>query len=156
MGAPSLERVDGIERRVCVRALDAWRRLAAPRRFPSGAQLDSVEPADLRDHFFVMTAPAGAAAPTCISAGPVMQRAIGRDPKGRALAEVLPPPIGQKLAGALRDAVATGMPVTDSGRWSRPDGSDIVYRAILLPLSDDQRTIDAVLGAINFRTVAYN
>lgn len=153
---PSLDRVDGVERRVCTRALAAWHALAAPRRFPASGQIAACEPADLRDHFFVLSVPGDAAAPTCVSAGPVMRRAIGRDPTGRALTELLPPPIGQKLAGAMRDAVATGTPVADSGRWARPDGSDVVYRAVLMPLSDDQRTIDAVLGAINFRTITYN
>ena len=154
--APSLDRVDGVERRVCSRALAAWRALAAPRRFPAGAQIDALEPTDLKDHFFVLSVPGDSARSTCVSAGTVMQRAIGRDPTGRALSELLPPPIGQKLLGALRDAVATGAPVADSGRWARPDGSDDVYRAVLMPLSDDQRTIDAVLGAINFRTITYN
>ena len=153
---PSLDRVDGVERRVCSRALAAWRALAAPRRFPAGGQIAACEPADLRDDFFVLSVPRDAAPSTCVSAGRVRRRAIGRDPIGRALTELLPPPIGQKLLGAMRDAVATGTPVADSGRWARPDGSDIVYRAVLMPLSDDQRTIDAVLGAINFRAITYN
>lgn len=151
-----LARVDGVERRVCTRAVAAWRALAAPRRFPAGAQIEALEPAELHEHFFVLEVPPSGEPPRCVSAGPVMRRAIGRDPTGRPLTELLPPPIGQKLAGAMRDAVATGTPVGDAGRWARPDGSDVVYRAVLMPLSDDQRRIDAVLGAINFRTLAYN
>ncbi len=41
------------------------------------------------------------------------------------------------------------VPVTMGGSFRNPAGREILYRSVLLPLSDDQRTISAVLGAAN-------
>jgi hypothetical protein len=153
---PTLDRVDGVERRVCGRAVAAWRRLAAPRRYPARAQLDAVAPDDLKDHLFVLrVADDDPATVTCVEAGPVMRRAIGCDPTGRRAADVLPPGVREPMLAALRHAVATGAPVDHAGRWAR-GADDVVYRAVLMPLSDDQRTVNYVLGAFNFRTIAYS
>jgi hypothetical protein len=59
-----------------------------------------------------------------------------------------------RLATAKIPAVAAKRaPITFGGNGARHD-KPILYRAILLPLSEDGQTIDHVLGAINFREMA--
>jgi hypothetical protein len=44
-------------------------------------------------------------------------------------------------------------PIDEAGRFTRADGAQIVYRAVLLPLSDDQRSANYLLGVFSFRTI---
>src|SRR5688572_24593388 len=44
-------------------------------------------------------------------------------------------------------------PIDEAGRFTRADGVEIIYRAVLLPLSDDQRVANYLLGAFSFRTI---
>ena len=42
----------------------------------------------------------------------------------------------------------------DAGMWVRTDGAEILYRAMLLPLSDDQQSVSHLLGAFSFKVAA--
>ena len=69
--------------------------------------------------------------------------------------------VGENLEGSLLELAAKEIekvkalkqPVEKSGRAVHED-SEILYRAILLPLSENGLAIDGVLGAIGYRDVA--
>ena len=44
-------------------------------------------------------------------------------------------------------------PIDEAGRFKRRDGIEVLYRSVLLPLSDDQREANYLLGAFSFRTL---
>ena len=85
-----------------------------------------------------------------IRSGEAVTLALGRDPVGMKAIEVLPSSTEMGLS-FCRAAAQMKKPIADVGRFTNVDGLDVRYRCILLPLSDDQETVNYVLGAFSFR-----
>ena len=45
------------------------------------------------------------------------------------------------------------VPISRGGEFFKPDGVRVLYRSILLPMSDDGETVSGLLGAANCREV---
>ena len=144
---------DGIERRVGSLALTFWRELAAPRRYPALSQVTRESAPDLWEHFFIVDVGSDVADHIFKHVGAVMRQALDFDPTGQKVGEVMPPEIVGRSLYFQKAAVDLMAPIDEAGRWRRKDGADILYRAILMPLSDDQRVANYLLGAFNFRPV---
>lgn len=72
-------------------------------------------------------------------------------PQGRLVSQCLPSPVWDKLRYTFDTAATTMKPLTASGRFVT-DGSKVaLYRSIVLPLSEDGRSVDFLLGALNFK-----
>jgi hypothetical protein len=152
--APSLERADGVERRACSRALQWWRELAAPRRAPSPGLIDANAAGELWPHLFLLRCASEPAGNVFEHAGAMLRSALGRDPTGLALSVAWP---GESLERALflqQSCADLLTPIDEAGRWNLV-GEDVVYRCVLMPLSDDQRRTSHLLGAFSFRRLAY-
>ena len=70
-----------------------------------------------------------------------------------ALSEV---PVDTLLGQATlywRKVVEKRVPISIGGEFRHRDGRLILYRSIILPLSADERQIDHLLGAANYRAV---
>jgi hypothetical protein len=151
---PSLDRADGVERRACARALQWWRELAAPRRAPSSSQIGAAAAGELWPHLFLLRCAEDAADNRFEYAGAMLRSALGRDPTGLTLSIAWP---GESIERALflhKSCHDLLTPIDEAGRWNLV-GEDIVYRCILMPLSDDQRRPSHLLGAFSFRRLAY-
>lgn len=146
--------LDGIERRACSLALRHWRELAAPRRYPSLAQITRESMPGLWEHLFVVEVGQDVADHVFLRAGNVIREALGGDPTGRKVGEAMPREIVGRSLYFQRAAVDLMAPIDETGRWVRGDGAEILYRAVLMPLSDDQRYANYLLGAFSFRIVA--
>lgn len=151
---PSLDAVDGVDRRTCTLALNYWREIAAPRRFPSLEQVTRETAGALWDHLFIIAVNAQPGDYTYMRSGQVLARALGFDPTGRKVTDVLPREIRNRVLYFQKTAVDLSSPVDEVGRWLRPDSNQIIYRSVVLPLSDDQRQINYLLGAFSFRTIS--
>lgn len=150
---PTIVRSDGVERRANSRALRYWQEIAGSRRFPSRAQITEQGAADLWDHLFIVDVTPNPADYRFVLAGQILRSALGRDPTGEKVADVLPGGMGTRTLFLHQAAVGLKGPVDDAAKWTRDDGVEILYRAILLPLSDDDATVNALLGAFSFRPV---
>ena len=149
--APALARADGIERRANERALGYWREVAAPRRYPAFADIDLDSLGDLREHLFVVEIGGSVEDYRMVAAGGVIADAFGRDPTGHRVAEVLPQKIRKQSLYRQEMTARLGTPLDETGHWVDESGAVVLYRSILLPLSDDQRHINYLLGAFSFR-----
>jgi hypothetical protein len=145
--------IDGIERRVSANAVQYWRELAAPRRYPGRTQVTRESAPALWDHFFVIRVGAETADHVFEQAGPVVREALGADPTGKAVGDALPREILGRALYFQKAACDLMAPIDEAGRFTRADGAEIVYRAVLLPLSDDQRNANYLLGAFSFRAI---
>lgn len=150
---PTIVRSDGVERRANSRALKYWKELAAPRRFPSRAQITAESAGDLWDHLFIVEIAGTPDHYRFVLAGEVLRTALGRDPTGETVAASIPGGMGTRTLFFHQAAVGLKGPVDDAGNWTRDDGVQILYRSILLPLSDDQQAVNFLLGAFSFRPV---
>ena len=150
---PTLATADGIERRACSRALEWWRELAAPRLFPSFARVTPESASFLWDSLFMIEIADEPSHYKFVHAGPILRAALGADPTGRKVADALPRAICDRQLYFQKAAVDLRNPVDEAGRWTRTDGDEVLYRSVFLPLSDDQRRINYLLGAFSFRMV---
>lgn len=145
--------IDGIERRVCSLALQYWREVAGPRRYPTPAQITRESAPELWDHFFIVAVGADPADYTFVRSGPVLARALGFDPSGQKVGEAMPRETVGRALYYQKAACDLMAPIDDAGRWQRPDGGMTLYRTVLMPLSEDQRVATHILGAFSFRVV---
>ncbi len=150
----ALTRVDGIERRACSRALQWWRELAAPRGIPSMSAVTEQSAGDLWPNLFILECAGSPGLSQFVYSGQVLRSALGHDAVGRTLAEIWPQEAFERACFLHQSASELLVPIDEAGRWSFP-GEDIVYRCLLMPLSDDQRHASHLLGAFSFRRFAY-
>jgi hypothetical protein len=153
LAPPTLVRSDGVERRANSRCLRYWQELAGTRRFPARAEITAATAADLWDHMFMVEVTPNPAEYRFVMAGSVLQTALGRDPTGEKVSGALPGGMGTRMLFLHQAAVGLKGPVDDAAKWTRHDGTEILYRSILLPLSDDAEAVNALLGAFSFRPV---
>ncbi len=149
----SAQPINGTERRVSSNAVQYWRDLAAPRRYPSVTQVTQDSAAALWEHFCIIKVGPRAADHVFVRAGSVLREALGCDPTGKRVSDVLPREIVGRALYFQKAACDLMAPIDEAGKWVRGDGTEILYRAVLLPLSDDQRNADFLLGAFSFRAV---
>jgi hypothetical protein len=153
--ASPVTRTDGTERRANSRALEYWKERAGSRRFPSRADITSDSAGDLWGHLFIVEVAADPTQYRYVMAGDVLRQALGRDPTGEAVTTALPGGMGVRSQFFQQAAVGLKQPVMDDvGLWARDDGTTILYRSILLPLSDDGEKVNFLLGAFSFRAVS--
>ncbi len=145
--------IDGVERRIAANAVQYWRELAAPRRYPGRAQVTRESAPALWENFFIVKVGPDAAEHVFEQTGPVLCEALGCDPAGKAVGDVLPREIVGRALYFQKAACDLMAPIDEAGRFTRADGAQIVYRAVLLPLSDDQRNANYLLGVFSFRTI---
>ena len=150
---PTIVRTEGVERRANSRALKYWKEVAAPRTFPGRSQITAATAGDLWDHLFIVEVTPVPTQYKFVLAGAVLIAALGRDPTGETVASAIPGGMGTRTLFFQQAAVGLKGPVDDAGSWTRADGVQILYRSILLPLSDDQQTVNYLLGAFSFRPV---
>lgn len=140
------------ERRACSWALQYWRDLANGRLFPTLDEVTQEGAADLWEHLFVVEVSDDPGTYKYVQAGSVLCDALGFDPTGRPVAEVLPEDICSRVMYFQRAATDMRSPIDAAGRWTQNEGEDVLFRVVLLPLSDDQEHPNYLLGAVSFTT----
>jgi hypothetical protein len=141
-----------LDRRLTIRVLNIWKRLAG-KTLPRRSQID---PRDF-----------GADWSNClmVDLDPIVGRSrfshVGnalRDPTWptfdrQSISECLEGTLLELLVRHIPGVVAKKKPVTVSGSAFH-EGSDILYRAIVLPLSESDKRIDGIMAAIVYREVS--
>jgi len=134
------------ERRLNMRLMAFWWDKRADRRFPSVEDFDPQELSDVWTHCF-----------TLYPQDPFEQSAfryVGDTiaaVSGISGAEITVDKLGENslLDHATRivgEVLTQQVPVIRSGEFVNEEGETVMYRSILLPLSQDQATIDCVVG----------
>jgi hypothetical protein len=144
------------ERRLTGRALLYWWTLKAGDPLPrhSSLPLDSSEAVageGLWPNFFTVALPEGTDDSTFVYCGSALSEVAGANCAGKRPAQCLPPTLWDKLRYIFEAAKDSMKPLTASGRLETMDGQLALYRAIILPLSEDGRAVDHLLGAISFK-----
>lgn len=144
------------ERRLTGRALLYWWTLKGEESLPkhSSLPLDGAEAKSgegLWPNFFTVAVPEGADAATFVYCGSALAEVAGRDCAGERPAQCLPAVLWEKLRYVFEAARESMKPLTASGRLETAAGELALYRAIVLPLSEDGHRVDHLLGAISFK-----
>jgi len=144
------------ERRLVLRLLDYWRNVTDQRRWPSPGDFYPAVIPDLWQFCFLvdLTGAAGGEGRTFSYIGDFHREMYDMDLTGVPLAKADPNILLSRAASYIDDVVARAVPVTYGGQFTDRRGYDVLYRSILLPLSNDNETISAVLGAANCQETA--
>ena len=142
------------ERRLVLRILSFWRDLGPEGQMPS---LSCIEAAGL-----------GRLGPTCFIldiTGPEPIFAFmgekhiahhGSDLTGRPIEEVGSGSLLGRAVDYLDEILSRKIPITYGGTFIGTDGGPVLYRSIMLPLSDDGEVINGILGGANCNLPVFN
>ena len=141
------------ERRLTGRALLYWWALKDDLPFPrhSALPLDSAEVKNgdgLWPNIFTATLRPSIEASRFVYCGASVADICSAPPEGNLVSACLPSPVWDKLRYVFETAASTMKPLTASGRFLAKDDRVALYRAIVLPLSEDGSAIDHIMGAL--------
>jgi hypothetical protein len=154
LGAPetTTERPAGLERRLVFRLLSHWRALIAEGDFPSFADVDPSAMPDMWPFCFVLDTTRYADDPVVRIAQPGVAGLAG-NVIGKTVSELPDATLIAHACSYAQEVLRKRVPISRGGDFIRRDGMRVLYRSILLPMSDDGETIAGLLGAANFREV---
>lgn len=143
----------GMERRMVLRLLSQWREWQGDDTFPSFGSVDPEEISDMWDYCFVLDFLGH-------EEDPVIRMV------GERLAAYMPGPVGncrlsdvpaatllEHAASYYQEILDRRVPISRGGEFRKYDGNKVLYRSIIMPMSDDGQTISGLLGAANCREV---
>jgi hypothetical protein len=146
-------RPETTDRRLIMRVLATWKKIAGERAFPRRSQIDPRLFGRDWSHCVL------------VDIDPALDRSrlayVGdtlRDPswppfERQCSADFLDGSLLQLATAQISVVLARGVPISFGGSAVHDEGP-ILYRSILLPLSEDGAAIDGVLAAVNYREVA--
>ncbi len=150
--AQDIEPLPNSERRLVGRALTGWETLRGDRRFPCLSDYGLLADGEVADENFLIKMGEDEENDIFIGAGAALIEALRINPLGRQVMNVLPSATEKGLS-FCRAAAELKKPIADVGRFTNVRGQDVSYRSVLLPLSDDQQTINYLVGAFSFKFV---
>jgi hypothetical protein len=138
------------QRRLVSRMLKHWDDRTGERRFPNKTEInEQVAGADWA-HCALIALGSDLEQSQFLSVGPKLLDAPGPPLEGQPIGACPHSSLLHALLGYLPRCIESVGPLAVSGS-AQHGGYDILYRAILLPLSEDGATIDAILIAANYR-----
>lgn len=140
------------ERRAVGRALSCWGKLRANGTFPTRADCLAIFDDSLTAGMFVIEYTANEESDCIVECGPFFQEALGRDPVGLAAKDILPSSTDRGLI-FWRVAAEMRKPIADVGEFTNRLGEDVLYRSVLLPISEDGEKITHLMAAFSYKTV---
>jgi hypothetical protein len=147
-----LERPARLDRRLVFRLLGHWRNLILEGDLPSFASLDPVKIGDVWPYCFALDTTEFADDPVIRLAEPAI--AAGAGPiVGRHVSDLPETSLLFHACSYVGEVLRKRVPISRGGHMVRPDGTRLLYRSILLPMSDDGYTVSGLLGAANYREI---
>ena len=144
---------DYSERRMVGQALALWERLRGARAFPSRADCQGVATGDIEPNTFLIAVADNEDEDEVVGCGTALRDALGSDPTGQKVGKILPSATERGLT-FWRVCAELKKPIADIGSFTNAKGEEVLYRSVLLPLSDDQERVNYLLGAFSFRRAA--
>jgi hypothetical protein len=142
------------ERRVVSRILMHWMELAGEKRIPCRSDIDHFLIADDWPHCLMLDIDSVIARSRFVLVGEEL-RPAGETMEGRPISDCPRDTLLSAAISHLDRVVETRLPVTRGGPATHL-GVPILYRSVLLPLSEDGQRIDRVFGAANCREISVN
>lgn len=140
------------ERRMQVRAYNAWSALLGTRQWPSIAELD-LDTLDFADRSILLDFTAGVDNPAIVHMGQLLRAESGLQNHIHRLDDLPRGSLASRLTDHYLQIFANHAPIGFEAEYANGQGQDILYRGILLPFSSDDETIDFLLGVINWKQV---
>lgn len=138
------------ERRLVLRLLHYWRDLCGDRDLPESGAVDGAAIGDMWPYCFVIGLNDGKPAFTYF--GDWHGAFYGKDMTGCLLADLTGDTLVERATSYFEEVVERGVPITYGGELEEPSGRNLLYRSILMPMTDrGGNAIGALLGGANCR-----
>jgi hypothetical protein len=141
---------DPREQRLTLRVLHYWRDRGGAGTFPLLRDIDLAALDRDSDNCLLIRLAATIERSSFLYVGRNLCRPEGAEFEGRAVLDCPPQSVLHRATSYLSRVVEKCVPVSMGGAIVTP-GSLILYRSILLPLTEDGSTVTAVFGAANSR-----
>jgi hypothetical protein len=138
------------ERRMQVRAYNAWTGLLDDRSIPPVSGLDPAA-FEFSSNAVLLEFSGGKADPPIRYLGDRLAKECGARGAVRSLGDIPPDSLLARIADNLSRVLADRAPLGFEAEYVNPAGATLVCRGILLPFSTDERTIDFVYAVINWK-----
>lgn len=148
------EMLQGMERRMVLRLLTHWREWGGGQTVPSFEDVDPTEISDIWENGFVLDLAGHADDPVFRLAGDSFVAHNGSPLRNVRVSEVARNSLAGQSVSYFREVVQKAVPISRGGEFVKPDGATVLYRSVILPMSDDGETISGLLGAANCRELA--
>lgn len=140
------------ERRLVLRLLEYWREICGERDMPAAGDVVGASMDDMWDYCFLIDLDGGSGRFTHF--GKWQSEFGGADMTGRAVRELARDTLAERSTRYVDEVCKRAVPITYGGDLTQPDGRRILYRSIMLPLSDDGKTVTGILGGSNCKFAA--
>ena len=134
------------ERRLNMRLMAFWWDKRADRRFPSVEDFDPEELSDVWTHCFTLKPQDPYEASVLDYVGDSLAAISGLSDPEVTVDKVCENSLLDYATRNVPEVLSQQVPVIRSGEFVNQEGETVMYRSILLPLSQDQESIDCVVG----------
>jgi len=138
------------ERRTMWQALSHWNSLRHDSGPPLIHGLDPGEDPELSPHLFVLTLHHRLGESRFTYCGAQLAHLIKGDPTGQSLNGSLPGRMAQQMVEFLKGAVQYRQPIADAGSLLNGDGTEMLYRNVLMPMIGDSGLVEHVFGCFSY------
>jgi hypothetical protein len=148
-----LEAPQGMERRMVLRLLSQWREWCGDDQYPSFSSVDPTQIAEIWDYCFVLDIVGHEDNPIVRTIGRELQNYMSEQVRNCALSDVPVSSLIEHAAAYYHEILDRGVPISRGGEFVKYDGMKVLYRSIIMPMSDDGINVSGLLGAANCREV---
>ena len=148
------EMPQGMERRLVLRLMAHWRKLCGDREYPSFFDVDPMAIPDMWENSFVLEIFEDGSEPRYRAMGDVLAAYVDFSLIDRPISAAPGKSLPGEAISFLEEVLRKGVPISRGDEFLKDDGTKVLYRSILLPMSDDGDTITGILGAVNCREVS--
>lgn len=134
------------ERRLNMRLMAFWWDKRADRRFPSAKDFDPEELSDVWTHCFTLEPQDPYETSVFHYVGDSLATISGVNEPEFTVDKICENSLLDYATRNVPEVLSQHVPVIRSGEFQNEEGETVMYRSILLPLSQDQATIDCVVG----------
>ncbi len=134
------------ERRLNMRLMAFWWDKCADRRFPSAEDFDPEELSDVWTHCFTLEPQEPYGKSVFRYVGDSLAAGSGVSEPEMTVDEVRENSLLDHATRNIPEVLSQKVPVIHSGEFENQAGETVMYRSILLPLSQDQSTINCIVG----------
>ena len=142
------------ERRMHVRAYNYWASLLRGREFPAPGEIKPEEIEDFGPNSVILDFSGNRDNPVLRFVGDRLRAECELDGQDIGFEAVPARSLLSRLTDHYFEIIANRAPIGFEAEFTSRRGNNTMYRGILMPLSDDGRTIDHIYGVINWKELA--
>ncbi len=146
----------GLERRLVLRLLGHWRTLCGDRKLPAFSDFDPTAIPDIWPHSFLIEIDKTDAGHVFRALGDQIDKNTTGSLVGMRVTDAPTDALPGMALAYIDEVLEKGVPISRGGEYTKPNGTRVLFRSVLLPMGENENTICGILGAANCREVVEN